>query len=447
MLSAAPLIFTRLALCLGTLINNLMVSTLGIHVLAASVIVTSIYMGIFIFALGNLQGISTLVSVRHAQKDYAGIIRVLIQGLYYATLIGLVVMVIFYNISLLLRIFHEPESLIGLIKKYYLYFAPSVLPMLWTTVLIEVIIGCSHQKIIYYYGIFRMLLGVFLAYALVMGKFSFPQMGFAGLGFSTTIASILSCLSLGIYLYWRTKNFIGAYINLVSFTNLIQLPKIIRLGLPIGIQMSGEMLAIMFITLLIGHFGVVALASQQIIGQYLLLFSMVPLGLSQAVAVTISKFIAKNKLDLAWEVAYKSLAIMVIFSTIVGLVYIFLPQYLIHPYIHKYSSFHHVELIRITTKFFYYLAIYQLFDGVRIVVSGVLRVWANPLIAMLVGIGCFGLIAIPLSLILIRYYISLGPIIISLSMTVAVIVATILLVWYFMSTSLAEKNQSLVFSE
>ena len=425
---AGPIILARLTLSFGSVIGTWIISGLGTEVLAASALTTAIYLGLFTFVAGNLYGISPLIAKEHSKKNHFMVMNILIQGFYYATVLGILIITIFYNISWLLKIFHEPPEVINLVKKYYQYFAPSVLPMLWTTVLQEALIGTQRQKIIYFYGLLRMLLGVFLAYVLVLGKYGFPRMEFAGLGLSVSIASTWSCFSLAVYLCWCERNFIRHNFNLKRFIPTRQILKLIRFGIPIGLQLSVEILAIMLATLLIGSYGLVALATQQIVFQYVLLFTMLPFGFSQAIAAHLSKLRAQNQHELTHKTIYQSLIIVALLMLLLDISYILATSYFLAPYLHKYSL-KRVEIIVMATQFFHIIVIYQLFDGIRIVLSGILRGYGNSHIAMLTGIGCFWIIGLPMVMFLIRYS-TLGPVIIPISLTTAVVLSTIILSIY-----------------
>ena len=126
----------------------------------------------------------------------------------------------------------------------------------------------------------------------------------------------------------------------------------------------------------------------------------------------------------------KSIVIILISMCIIGMIYFFIPDLLIHPYIYKYKM-HHSEITQLATSFFYVLIVYQIFDGVRLILSGILRGHGNSMTQMLVGIGVFWLLGIPLMLFLINYT-NIGAIAVPLSLTIAVMIGTGVLTFYCM---------------
>lgn len=428
-LTALPIILARLVQTLGFVIGSIMVARLGHDVLAASAIANTVSVALFTFCSGALFSLAQLIAKNYADKDYSAISQHLIQGMYFAGFLSILVVVVFYHIEEILVFFGEPTSIIILVKEYYLWFAPGVLPMLLTTALQECLIGCHRQIYIFKYSVFRLILGTILGYALIFGKFGVVAMGYKGLGLSITLASWVGFIGLLVSILIRYSR----HIDWRQFLNFLKIDRkitdIIKLGFPIGLQMSGEIVAISLATLLIGKFGVYALAAQQITSQYMLIVTMVPFGLSHGITVLISRALGEGNEKYAIILRNKAIFLIATFTLIIAIIYSLFPHELSQVFIHRYSRNEYSQIISITTYFFYLLAIYQIFDGIRNVVAGVLYGYAQTLVTMVYGLGAFWFIGIPLGYIL-AFKLGYGVIAIPLSLTLAVSISCVLSLGY-----------------
>ncbi|APS83937.1 hypothetical protein AVM71_12885 [Piscirickettsia salmonis] len=197
--------------------------------------------------------------------------------------------------------------------------------------------------------------------------------------------------------------------------------RLIKTSLPIGLQMSLELIALMIGTLLIGRFGHSALSAWQIVNQYVLLFTMIPFGLSQATSILVSE--DKNKTII---ITQKSIILVTITAIIAGLLYISVPNLLAIPYLSTHVKNNLNEPLYYLKPFFQVMAVYQLIDSSRLILIGALRgLFSNYFVVFLIGLFSFWLIALPISQYFI-HYLNWQALSIPLSFSIALLFALVL---------------------
>lgn len=131
----------------------------------------------------------------------------------------------------------------ALTQSYFDYLSFGVIPMLWITAIQQLFIGIAQPVIVLIYSLIRLPLSILFAYLFIFGKWGLPAFGMDGLGLSISILSAISCLILLAYLFFSVR-----FSNLLMFRarpkfQFEVLTRIAHLGLPIGIQYSGEIAA------------------------------------------------------------------------------------------------------------------------------------------------------------------------------------------------------------
>ena len=201
---------------------------------------------------------------------------------------------------------------------------------------------------------------------------------------------------------------------------------LLDLGWPMSIQVGGELLCITMVAYLVGFFGVDALAATQITWQFVLVFVMISMGLSSAVAILISHAHgAKNTL-----LVRHTLSAGLLLNGCVVLVFIVcfvaIPTQLIDWYLDIHHPTHSL-LVDYAVDFLFVAAVYLAFDGVRNILTSALRGLQDPKVPMKIGLGCLWLIGLPVAAFC-GFILPGGAVWLRIGFTSGVIVGTIWLV-------------------
>jgi MATE family multidrug resistance protein len=166
----------------------------------------------------------------------------------------------------------------------------------------------------------------------------------------------------------------------------------LRLGLPIGLQMQLEIGVFSVVALLMGHIGTVPMAAHQIAINIASLTFMVPLGVSGAAAVVVGQAVGAGEAARARRSAVAALATGAAFMLLSGLVLTLAPR----PLARLYSL--EAAVVALASLLIPIAGVFQVFDGLQVVSIGVLRGVGDTRAPMVVNVLGFWLIGLPVSL-------------------------------------------------
>jgi MATE family multidrug resistance protein len=222
-----------------------------------------------------------------------------------------------------------------------------------------------------------------LGWALVFGYWGFPNLKEAGLAWACLLVRILMGLGLVLFSwrFWKTSKKIDWPLMKQFF----------KIGFPVSSSLFFEILAFCSVTLFVGRFAEVQVAANNLALNIGSLAFMIPLSLSSAVAVKVGHAYGEKDYDRIRIFSHMSLLASVGFALIMGLTFYFFP--------HKILSFYtsDVDVIEWGKRLLFWVACFQLFDGLQVTLSGILRglnVTRPSSIAIFVG---YWVIGIPLS--------------------------------------------------
>ncbi len=197
------------------------------------------------------------------------------------------------------------------------------------------------------------------------------RFGLYGIGLGTALVYWLTFIALWIYLYWDTV-FSQCLTFVPSLKLCIKLCKEqFLLGIPIGTLSFIEFLFFVVIALWVGQFGSNPLIAHQIALQCLGVVIMAAVSFAEAVTILVAKAHAKGSVHNALKFVQAGTACTGISMTFCSLLYWLMPHTIINLYL---TTVHYNdEVIQLSVLLLIFCSIFQIFDGLRIVLSGALR--------------------------------------------------------------------------
>ena len=174
----------------------------------------------------------------------------------------------------------------------------------------------------------------------------------------------------------------------VGVFQLRPLVRMVRLGAPIGIQLGLEFGAFGAIGILMGWLGALAMAGHQVDLNLASLTFMVPLGVSQATAVLVGQGVGRGDPPGARRAAGAGLVLGMGFMTMAAVLFLFFPDALAQVYSDE------ADVLALAVLLIPLAGVFQVFDGIQVVSSGVLRgvgETRTPMIVNLLGFWCIGM--------------------------------------------------------
>lgn len=243
-----------------------------------------------------------------------------------------------------------------------------------TRALAQFFYGMHRPMIVMVAGIAANVINLALTYALVFGKWGFPQMGIAGSAIGTVIATAIE-LSIPMSV------FLGRKLNDKYHTRRAWRPSIehvkdlVRIGWPGGAMFGNEMICwTYFMVFLVGQFGPLHSTAGWIAHQWMTLSFMPAVGLSVAVTATVGKAMGMRRPDLAAQRMYTGLKVALCYMGTCGLLFLIFRRQMIGLFIDADTSPEdRATLVRLASGMLIATACFQLCDAVAMIVSGALR--------------------------------------------------------------------------
>ena len=208
-------------------------------------------------------------------------------------------------------------------------------------------------------------------YALIFGHFGFPELGLFGAGLASASSNIFSfaamlavCLGLpALKRYHILHRF--AHPHWKSFAELF------RLGLPIGITMVFEVALFNGAALVMGTFGLAALAAHQIAITIPSLTFMIPLGIGLAATVRVGLAAGAGDPVAARRAGFTAIAMAAVFMSAMAVVLLLWPREIASLWLPDNQS--NADVLLLAVSFLHIAAAFQLVDGIQVAASMSLR--------------------------------------------------------------------------
>jgi MATE family multidrug resistance protein len=395
---AIPLILTGLVEASVGFFSTLFLARLGPKELAAGALVTWLFVTIMVVLWGTLTSVSVLVAQKHGAKDNKGVSFVLRDGMFMAVVIAIPAFLLLWYMAPILLLMGQNPDVVVLANAYLHGLAWGLLPDFTALVLLQFLIGLGHARTSMFFTLLWVPISVSIIYVLIFGKFGFPALGIAGIGWGMTISYWITTTGLFIYILAHS-DYKRYFRNILQFVHPYFFNDLLAVGLPMGAMYCIEVGFFLVITLIMGHLGSQILAANQIIFQYLGQLMAVVFSIAQAVTVRMGHKLGSKQFHIAEQTAYAGIVMSFTFMLIVAILYWFFPKYLI-AIDFDISNPSNNEIVKQATRFFAICAIFQLLEGMRIALYGALRTLKDTRFTLLISILSFWGVALPLGYLL-----------------------------------------------
>lgn len=381
---ALPLIAAYLAEYAMLQTTKIIVGHLGYLQLAAVGISNDITFEFLIVFMGLLSVIGVFVAQAEAVSDKKEAGNATRQGLLYATMLGLPLSVLVWNMDILLTAAGQSDEVIRLAIPYLQALSGSVLPVLWFNVLRSYVSALAQPHAMMVISLIAVGVNYFVTVALVHGSALTPAMGLRGAGLSVSIVSWLMLLALVAHI--ANKDQLRGY-GLFRGRVRIDLRiwrDITWLGVPVAGLVFLEAGMFLSVSILSGIIGAKTLAASQILLGWVGLPFVVALGIAEATMFRVAYGTGANNLRVARQsgivgMVYGSsfLSLMVIFP-------VFFPDRIVEVFIDP-TQPGSDDVAVIATSLLAVVAVFQVFDGLQAIAARALRAMKDTMVPLLLA--------------------------------------------------------------
>jgi MATE family multidrug resistance protein len=209
------------------------------------------------------------------------------------------------------------------------------------------------------------LVNLAACWAFVYGRGGFPRLGVEGSGWATCVARVYLAAVL-IVAFARFSPMAHPFRDWPR-PEWARLRRLVALGLPASLQVTLEVGVFATATALAGRLDTTSLAAHQIVLNVSSLTFMVPLGIASAGAVRVGHALGRGDPKAASTSGWTALLIGATFMACSGIGLIAFSRPIIGIFQRD------PAVIETTTRLFVLAAAFQLFDGLQVVATGVLR--------------------------------------------------------------------------
>jgi len=385
---AGPVIAAEIGWMTMWLVDTIIVGRLGAAAIGAVSIGGSVFFAIAVFGMGMLFGLDYVVATAFGGARIADAHAALRDGVYLAIGLGLVLTLLLRQAAPLLALTGiQPAVLRDGIP--YLYASTwSLLPLLVFTAMRRYLQALGLVRPIMATVVSANLVNAFACWVLVFGHLGAPAFGPAGSGWATSISRAYMVGCLVAFLVARERRRPTGLRDLPLAPAWSRLRALARLGLPAAFQMLAEVGVFSVVTALAARFAPGVLAAHQIALNSAAFTFMVPLGISSAAAVRVGQALGRGDVDAARCAGWTAFGLTLAFMSTTALTFLLVPEAILRVFTGDAS------VLATGVSLLFIAAVFQLFDGAQVVLTGVLRGTGDtrtPMIANLVGYWVLGL--------------------------------------------------------
>jgi MATE family multidrug resistance protein len=399
---ALPVVISQIGQVSVSLIDNMMVGHVGTSELAAASFANSVFMIGMFFGMGITFGITPLIGSAFSGGKTIEVVVWLKNGIFTHLAAAFVLFLVMVGVYFMLPLMGQPVNVTELARPYYLILCISYIPFMLFFSVKQFLEGIGNTKIAMHITITSNVINLVFNYLLIYGKFGFPELGLNGAGFGTLISRVAMPILFFIYIMKAPaikRYFVYAHQELFNISKVISLLKI---GIPIAFQIIVEVIAFSIGAIMMGWLGEVPLAAHQVAIGLASFSYMISLGISQANTIRVSHQMGINDFKALKRAAFASTHLVLVFMSSMGLLFVFARNVL--PFMFTVDS----EVIEIASKLLIIAAVFQVFDGLQVVMLSTLRGMADVKLPMFIAFFAYLFIGIPTSYIL-SFSLQLGP--------------------------------------
>ena len=387
---AVPVALAQLAIMSMGFVDLVVVGRVSVEAFAAVALANPWQYATLLFANGILMGLDPLVAQAHGAREGERAAVALQQGLVLALLMSPWVILAWTQTEEVLLLLGQDPKLAHEAERFLLVQIPSVPFFLAYAALRQYLQGREIVRPVLWVVLLGNAVNGLANWILVFGHWGAPPLGLIGSGLATSLTRI-AMLAAGVGLMLAFRLHEGAWIpwSRRAFEGA-GLRALLAIGFPIALQMSLEMWAFAGSNFIAGRLGAEAIAAHSLVMNLASITFMVPLGISQGVAVRVGNLIGAGRLEDAQRAAWLGIAMGAGFMTLSAVGFVVGRGALPRLYTPD------LAVIAASAAILPIAGAFQVFDGTQSVVSGVLRAMGRPLPAAAFNLFGYWVLALPI---------------------------------------------------
>jgi MATE family multidrug resistance protein len=385
---AWPVILAELGWMGMGLADMFMVGRLGPEAIGAVGLGNILYFTVSIVGYGLLLGLDTEVSQAFGAGRLDDCRRWLLHGCVLAVILSPPLIACVWLFQPLLNSWGIAPEVLERLHPYLRVMNWTTPPLLFYVALRRYLQGMNVVRSVMFSLISANVVNIAGNWVLVYGNLGSPRLDVEGSAWATFIARVYMVLVLAWAVVWHDRGCLSAWRRITVRVEWPRIRRLLALGVPAAAQLLLEIGVFAVAATLAGRLGPAALATHEIVLNVCGLTFMVPLGIASAGTVRVGQAIGRGDPDGAAAEGWAALAVGAGFMACAAAVFLMAPRTIVGAFT--------TDRMVITTgiTLLAVAAAFQLFDGLQVVATGLLRGVGDtktPMIGNLLAHWCLGL--------------------------------------------------------
>ncbi len=352
------------------LTDTIMVGWYGAEALATVTLANTLFFTLFLFGCGFAWAVMPMVASYAAEGDNRQVRRATRMGLWLSALFCVVMFPLLWWSEALLRALGQTPDIAAEAQVYLRVLAFGLLPALVTMTLKSYLAALEKTQVVFWVTVVALPYNALANYALIFGKFGFPELGLQGAAIASLSTHVVSMLVVVAYIL--------AFVRTHSLFQRIWKPdnemlvQVFRLGVPIGLTSLSETGLFAASAIMMGWLGTIPLAAHGIALQLASMLFMLHLGLSNAATVRAGNAFGRRDWPHMARGGVVALALSAFVAAITMVLFVAVPEPLIAIFLDPEDPAR-ADIIEMGITLLILAAVFQLVDGAQVVVLGLLR--------------------------------------------------------------------------
>ena len=369
---AIPLILSTATWSIQHFVDRMFLTWYSPETIAAAMPAGMLNFSIISIFMGTAGYVNTFVAQYYGAKRYHRIGPSLWQGVYISLFGGIVLLCV---IPLAKPIFsivgHSPQVQQNEIVYFQIlclgggaYIASYALSGFFS--------GRGKTWPVMWVNVFTTAVNLILDYALIFGRWGFPELGIRGAAIATVIAGFFSFFVFLVLLSTGGKDEI--YHTIRGWRPEKDLfVRLLRFGFPSGVQFFLEIAGFTGFVLLVGRLGTTSLAATNIAFNINTLAFMPMIGCGIAISVLVGQYLGADRSDLAQSATDSGFHLTFVYMVSIAAAYVLVPDIFVAPFAHKADPGSFGEIYRYSVVLLRFVAVYSIFDTMNIIFCSAIK--------------------------------------------------------------------------
>lgn len=369
---AFPLILSTGSGSLQHFVDRMFLAWYSPEAIAAAMPAGILNFAVMSFFIGTASYVSAFVAQYSGAAREHRIGPAVWQGVYLSVLGGMVMLALLPLAETIFRFAGHPAAVQRYEVEYFSILCLGGIPAIGSAALSGFFAGRGDTFPVMWVNILGTLVNIVLDYLLIFGNFGFPQWGVPGAAIATVAGSVVTFL---VFLALATRREYERRFHTRSGwrPDRTLIRRILRFGVPSGVQFCMDMAGFAVFILLIGRIGTTELAATNIAFNVNTLAFMPMIGIGIAVSVLVGQHLGRNDPKAAERATWSGFHLTFCYMGSIAILYLLTPALFLDPFTTHGNSAAFGDIRALAVILLRFVAFYSLFDTMNIVFASAIK--------------------------------------------------------------------------